>query len=203
MSSSRACAAVVLTVLAGSTSFAVGRLTADVNTLVQTDSKHDGGALNKTDKQRATPPPPLALLWPIPREVDTASCGSPVPLSPEFALVGPHIPRIERALERLHLPSGPPKVHLPSLKELRVTLSHSDDGGVPAKGVDEGYTLSVNEQHVDVTASTVFGALHALETFASMVSWSHACCYSVARNRSSVWCDALASVLAWHSLSLS
>jgi len=180
-------------------------LTADVNTLVQTDSKHDGGALNNgADKQRATPPPPppLALLWPIPREVDTASCGSPVPLSPEFALVGPHIPRIERALERLHLPSGPPRAPT-SLKELRVTLTHSDDGGVPEKGVDEGYTLSVNEQHVGVTASTVFGALHALETFASMVSWSQACCYSVARNRSSVWCAALASVLAWHPLSLS
>lgn len=79
---------------------------------------------------------PLLSLWPIPRAVETSSCGGPVPLSPEFAVVGPQVPRIGRALERLQLPPGPPSTPT-SLKELRITLRTPDDGAVPSKTEDE------------------------------------------------------------------
>ena len=83
-----------------------------------------------------SPSSSLLSLWPIPRIVDTSSCGGPVPLSPDFAVVGPHVPRIARALERLQLPPGPPGLPM-SLKELLITLRTPDNGAVPSKTEDE------------------------------------------------------------------
>src|SRR6201999_795468 len=73
---------------------------------------------------------------------------------------------IDRAGKRLSMRIGKPiarRWHNDSAATLRISVSAAGPV-IPDIGMDESYTLSVDDQHAVLTAPTVIGALRGLET---------------------------------------
>ena len=130
------------------------------------------------------PPPPRLLVWPLPRAAALPPDGAAaaVALAPGFALTSSSAPSADlaaalvRALSDV-LSHGPPAAlaaaaaaaaQLPSL-DVHVT----DVGARLALGVDETYALAVaaDGSAATLTAPTLFGAYHGLQTFAQLVAF--------------------------------
>ena len=130
--------------------------------------------------QRLSTPPPLPV-WPLPRAV-TAGAASSALLPEQFALgIATDTPStaLEAALERFRLrafphPSGPPAAPAASQTVVTGLTVHVFDSTVAlALGVNESYTLTVPVSgNATISAATVFGAYHGLETLSQLVQFS-------------------------------
>lgn len=130
--------------------------------------------------QRLSTPPPLPV-WPLPRAVTTGAASSAL-LPEQFALgIATDTPStaLEAALERFRLrafphPSGPPAAPAASQTVVTGLTVHVFDSTVAlALGVNESYTLTVPVSgNATISAATVFGAYHGLETLSQLVQFS-------------------------------
>lgn len=112
-------------------------------------------------------------VWPKPREVSWPSPKATT-LSPHFIIVSPYHPHLGSAVDRYsalissqrYHPIVPPSVNITSAQPLDcLTLLVSDLSCTLQHQVDESYTLSIANGTANLTARTVWGAMHGLETF--------------------------------------
>lgn len=128
-----------------------------------------------TEAQARSTPQITVPVWPIPQQI-SSSCGQAVQLSPNFKIIpssGSASPRLARAINRLRIPlpgtTVKPLGRL-QLQTLTITVAEVDSGDVPRRNTNESYTLGLQQDAATVRAKTVFGAMHALETFTQIVN---------------------------------
>jgi hexosaminidase len=119
---------------------------------------------------------PGPLLMPLPVKLETASGG--LAIGPEFsAVTNLTDPRLEGALDRLvlrlSLQTGQPVRRVnpadPTHPSLRVECAASGSE-YPTLGEDESYQLKVTPEGASISAATVDGAMHGMETFLQLVA---------------------------------
>ncbi|TPX38080.1 beta-N-acetylhexosaminidase [Synchytrium microbalum] len=134
------------------------------------------------DRIRKHPIPiPGDVLWPRPNDYTHGYQSIGVHPDLEFFLIGPPSPRLERAFARyknLTFASGCGLVGQKShptyttfLQQVHVYIELGDDDGPILELADEMYTMDVPalSTQASINATTVYGAIRALETLAQLV----------------------------------
>jgi hexosaminidase len=120
-------------------------------------------------------------VWPLPKTILPGSSSLSVD-APNFKVTtNSQAPPLANAIERyssqLFFPFSP--VSTPSgsvLSSLHVQVAEPEND-VLAFGVDESYNLTIgggSDQSAQLSATTIWGAMHGLETFSQLVLWNEA-----------------------------
>ena len=120
----------------------------------------------------AAPPRPINSLWPLPNKITQG--GANITVAGAYTFVATTAsPDLDAAFARIRpaiFEHGATAAG--SLKQLTVTVANVN---VPLQlGVDESYVLSIpaDGSPATLTAPTVYGAYHGLQTFSQLVQWS-------------------------------
>ena len=118
---------------------------------------------------------PVLSVWPQPKDA-TFGKGQAVvlPSCSIFHVQAKVVPRIVHLgilrYCRLLFPHVGAVNKTATLRQVNIAF-HNADESHPQLGLDESYYLKISEKSVDISAETVFGVLHALESFSQLVSF--------------------------------
>ena len=122
----------------------------------------------------------LNTLMPLPATLEPRDGVLPIDGSFSYVLRGDTGPRVrpaaERLIQRLETRTGVSMSALPAAQGTGATLSvdvaTASTADVPQPGVDESYTLDIDEHHAALRAKTDIGALRGMETLLQLAEAS-------------------------------
>ena len=113
-------------------------------------------------------------VWPQPSQMKTGTGHGTISNGFKFVQTGTFSQFLQNALNRyqnLTFPFGPPTTVNGQISVLGISVANLDE--TLSFGVSETYTLSIDSSFTaTLTAPSLWGALHGLETFSQLVSFS-------------------------------